>query len=79
MGFPKNRMPGKQPGDPKDLPPPEVIRGCGMIFGGGSFIMFLIFLLLGGSDTNILMAIISMIILVMYYRMDLTKNGDPKK
>ncbi len=50
-----------------------------MIFGGGSFLIAIFFILVGGSDFNITMAIIAAFILVFYYRMDLTKNGDPKK
>lgn len=78
--FPDPPRPGgKQPGDPKDLPPPETIRSCGMIFGGGTFLISVVFILIGGSDFNILVAVVSAAILVIYYRMDLKQNGDPKK
>ena len=80
--FPQNRAPGpggKRPGDPPALPPPEVMRTCGMVFGGGSFLIAIIFILIGGSDFNIPMAIVAIFILVFYYQMDAPKNGDPKK
>lgn len=69
---------GKRPGDPSPLPPPEVIRTCGMIFGGGSFLLAVFFLLIGGSDFNIFMAILSAFILVLYYRMDIPGGGFKK-
>lgn len=78
--FPKQRMPGgKRPGDPKDLPPPETVRTCGMIFGGGTFLIAIFFIFVGGSGFNIPVALLAIAILVMFYRMELPKNGDPKK